>query len=83
MAADHGIDPARWQEMFEVLMGCIARRSARVEPRRRAREFALGLLSDLPRKSCWTLAENAGGATGRPGSPRRSASPRSPHAPPA
>ncbi|AEM82448.1 hypothetical protein Strvi_2740 [Streptomyces violaceusniger Tu 4113] len=41
-------------------MGRIAGRFARVEPRRRAREFVLGLLSDLPRKNCWTLAEYAG-----------------------
>ncbi|SED65294.1 DDE superfamily endonuclease [Streptomyces sp. 3213] len=44
-------------------MGRIAGRFARVEPRRRAREFVLGLLSDLPRKNCWTLAEYAGDAT--------------------
>ncbi|MFI6786150.1 IS701 family transposase [Nonomuraea sp. NPDC050383] len=44
-------------------MGRIAGRFARVEPRRRARELALGLLSDLPRKNCWTLAEYAGDAT--------------------
>ncbi|MFF9859953.1 IS701 family transposase [Streptomyces tendae] len=44
-------------------MGRIAPRFARVEPRRRAREFVLGLLSDLPRKNCWTLAEHAGNAT--------------------
>ncbi|MEW2260931.1 transposase [Streptomyces sp. NPDC047869] len=44
-------------------MGRIAPRFARVEPRRRAREFVLGLLSDLPRKNCWTLAEHAGDAT--------------------
>ncbi|MFE6162129.1 IS701 family transposase [Streptomyces sp. NPDC056486] len=44
-------------------MGRIAGRFARVEPRRRAREFVLGLLSDLPRKNCWTLAEHAGDRT--------------------
>lgn len=57
------MDPARWQEMFEALMGRIEGRFGRVEPRRRAREFVLGLLSDLPRKNCWTLAEHAGDAT--------------------
>ncbi|MCX4455745.1 IS701 family transposase (plasmid) [Streptomyces sp. NBC_01340] len=41
-------------------MDRIARRFARVEPRRRARALVLGLLSDLPRKNCWTLAEHAG-----------------------
>lgn len=50
VAAGHSIDSARWQDTFEALMGRIAGRFARVEPRRRAREFVLGLLSDLPRK---------------------------------
>ncbi|MFJ8586861.1 IS701 family transposase [Streptomyces sp. NPDC093595] len=44
-------------------MGRIAGRFTRVEPRRRAWKFVLGLLSDLPRKNCWTLAEHAGDAT--------------------
>jgi SRSO17 transposase len=44
-------------------MGRIAGRFARVEPRRRARDLVLGLLSDLPIKNCWTLAEHAGHAS--------------------
>src|SRR5260221_10772451 len=44
-------------------MGRFAGRFARVEPRRRARAFVLGLLSGLRRKNCWTLAEQAGDAT--------------------
>lgn len=44
-------------------MSRIAGRFARVEPRRRARALVLGLLSDLPRKNCWTLAEYAGDAS--------------------
>ena len=43
-------------------MGRIAGRFARVEPRRRARAFVLGLLSGLRRKNCWTIAELAGDA---------------------
>jgi SRSO17 transposase len=31
-----------------------------MEPRRRARAFVCGLLADLPRKNCWTIAEHAG-----------------------
>jgi hypothetical protein len=31
-----------------------------VEPRRRARAFVLGLLAELPRKNCWTIAEHLG-----------------------
>ena len=44
-------------------MGRIAGRFARVEPRRRARAFVLGLLSGLRRKNCWTIAEQSGDAT--------------------
>jgi SRSO17 transposase len=49
--------------MFEDLMSRMASRFTRVEPRRRVRAFVLGLLSDLPRKNCWTIAERAGNAT--------------------
>ena len=49
--------------MFDDLMGRVAGRFARVEPRRRAGAFVLGLLADLPRKNCWTIAEHAGDAT--------------------
>src|SRR5215831_17795866 len=35
-------------------------RFRRVEPRRRARAFVLGLLAELPRKNCWTIAEHGG-----------------------
>ncbi|MFF1259233.1 MULTISPECIES: hypothetical protein [unclassified Streptomyces] len=38
VAADHSVDLARWQEAFEGLMGRIAGRFARVEPRRRVRQ---------------------------------------------
>jgi SRSO17 transposase len=38
----------------------MAGRFARVETRRRTRGFVLGLLADLPRKNCWTIAEHAG-----------------------
>ncbi|MER6618691.1 IS701 family transposase [Streptomyces xantholiticus] len=41
-------------------MGRIAGRFARYEPRLRAGRLVLGLLSDLPRKNCWTIAEWAG-----------------------
>jgi SRSO17 transposase len=38
----------------------MAGRFARVETRRRAGTFLHGLLADLPRKNCWTIAEHAG-----------------------
>jgi SRSO17 transposase len=46
--------------MLDELMLRIGSRFFRVEPRRRARAFVLGLLSGLPRKNCWTIAERAG-----------------------
>jgi hypothetical protein len=82
VAAGHSVNPARWQEAFEGLMSRIAGRFTRGESRRRARQLVLGLLSDLPRKNCWTIAEWAGDRTpdgmqhllGRPsGTPTRSA----------
>lgn len=44
-------------------MSRIAGRFTRVEPRFRVRKLVLGLLSDLPRKNCWTIAEWAGERT--------------------
>jgi SRSO17 transposase len=54
------VHPGRWQTGLEELLGRVAGRFGRVEPRRRARAFVLGLLADLPRKNCWTIAEHAG-----------------------
>jgi hypothetical protein len=44
-------------------MGRVAGRFARVDLRRRARAFVRGLLADLPRKNCWTIAEHVGDAS--------------------
>ena len=63
VAAGHSVDPARWQAAFDGLMVRVGGRFARVEPRLRVRAFVAGLLSDLPRKNCWTIAEHAGEAT--------------------
>jgi len=65
VAAGHSVDAdaARWRAGLEELLGRVAGRFSRVEPRRRARAFVQGLLSDLPRKNCWTLAEHAGHAS--------------------
>lgn len=63
MAAGHSVSPDRWQHAFDELMGRIGARFARVEPRRRARAFVLGLLSGLPRANCWTIAEHTGEST--------------------
>jgi SRSO17 transposase len=63
VAAGHSVTPTSWQTALEELLGRVAGRFARVEPRRRARAFVLGLLADLPRKNCWTIAEHAGDAS--------------------
>jgi SRSO17 transposase len=62
VAAGHSVDvdPACWQELFDELLGRVAGRFVRADLRRRARAFVRGLLSDLPRKNCWTIAEHAG-----------------------
>jgi SRSO17 transposase len=63
VAAGHSVDPACWQAAFEGLMSRTAGRFTRVESRRWAGKLVLGLLSDLPRKNCWTIAEWAGDRT--------------------
>jgi SRSO17 transposase len=65
VAAGHSVelDPARWQELFDQLMRRVAGRFARVDLRWRAGAFVRGLLADLPRKNCWTIAEHAGDST--------------------
>jgi hypothetical protein len=63
VAAGHSVNPDRWLGTFDELMLRVGSRFGRVEPRRRARAFVLGLLAELPRKNCWTIAEYAGDAT--------------------
>jgi SRSO17 transposase len=63
VATGHSLDPARWRAAFDEVFGRVAGRFARADLRRRARAFVLGLLADLPRKNCWTIAEHAGDAT--------------------
>jgi len=57
------VGPVGWTAGVDELLERIAGRFGRVELRRRVRGFLLGLLADLPRKNCWTLAEHAGDAT--------------------
>lgn len=49
--------------MFDEVAGRIAGRFGRIEPRRRAENLLLGLVSQLPRTNCWTIAEHVGDAT--------------------
>jgi SRSO17 transposase len=63
VAVGHSVEPARWKAAADELLDRVAGRFPRVETRRRAREFLCGLLADLPRKNCWSIAEHAGNAT--------------------
>lgn len=45
------------------LMSQIAPRFSRVESDRRACDLVMGLMSEVARKNCWTIAEHAGHAT--------------------
>jgi SRSO17 transposase len=63
VAAGHSVDPGRWLDIFDDLMLRTGCRFRRVEARRRARAFVLGLLAGLPRVNCWSIAEHAGDRT--------------------
>jgi SRSO17 transposase len=56
----HSVEPGRWAAETDRLLERMAGRFARVETRQRTRGFVMGLLADLPRKNCWTIAEHAG-----------------------
>ena len=45
------------------LMGSMAACFRRWEPRVTSKKYVRALMSDLPRKNCWTIAEHAGDAT--------------------
>ena len=60
MTAGDSVAAGRWRAEFDALMGRIAGRFGRVEPRRTARAYVTGLLSGVERKNCWWLAEQAG-----------------------
>ena len=51
------------QENLGELHGRLSRCFARVEPLQQARKYVTGLMSDLPRKNCWTISEHAGDRT--------------------
>jgi SRSO17 transposase len=57
------VEADRVGEKLAELMGLLGVHFARVEPFAQAGKYVRGLLSDLPRKNCWTLAEYAGDAT--------------------
>lgn len=60
VAVETTADVDAWQDHFDTAFALIAGRFGRVEPRRQARSFLLGLLSDVDTRSCWQLAEQTG-----------------------
>ena len=60
VAAAHRVDVDRWRCGFNEVLDLIAPHFARHEPLRHAGALMLGLLSDLGRKNCWTIAERSG-----------------------
>ena len=52
-----------WLSGLDALFARVAGRFGRVEPRRQARLYLMGLLAPLERKNGWQLAEAAGDAT--------------------
>lgn len=61
MAVEVSVD--EWREHFDAAFARIAGLFKRVEPRLAARDYLLGLLSDVDTGSCWQLAEQAGHAS--------------------
>ena len=57
------VDAGRAGENLAELMGRLSVHFTRWEPLAQAGKYVRGLLSDLPRKNCWTLAEYAGDPT--------------------
>jgi len=63
LTAAFSIDSDGWLDEFGALMDRIRPRFARYEPARHAAGLMLGLLSNLERKNCWTIAEEHGDVT--------------------
>jgi SRSO17 transposase len=63
LTAVGSIDPDRWLAEFGALVDRIRARFARYEPARHAAGLMLGLVSNLERKNCWTIAEERGDVT--------------------
>jgi hypothetical protein len=60
VAAAHSVDPDRWCTAFGAVIDRIAPRFTRYEPVRHAAGLMLGMVSELNRKNCWTIAERRG-----------------------
>jgi hypothetical protein len=62
-AATARVDPGAWRELFNEMFALIAGEFGQAPPRKRARSYLLGLLSQAERKNGWTIAELAGDVT--------------------
>ncbi|WP_433709592.1 hypothetical protein ACQP2U_24290 [Nocardia sp. CA-084685] len=56
----HSVVIDRWQREFDELTSRVGGRFAQVETRCAAARMLSGMVSELPTKNCWTLAEHAG-----------------------
>ena len=63
MAAAAMVEAGTFGRYLDRLMGSMAGCFRRWEPRASAKKYVRALMSDLPRKNCWTIAEHAGDAT--------------------
>ena len=63
VAAAYSVDVDQWRSGFDEVLDRIAPRFGRCEPLRNAGALMLGLVSDIDRKNCWTLAERCGHAS--------------------
>jgi SRSO17 transposase len=63
MAAAAMVEAEHARQQLDQLLGALGPHFTRVEPFRAAGQYIRGLMSDLPRKNCWSLAEYAGDAT--------------------
>jgi SRSO17 transposase len=60
VAAGHSVEVGLWPALEGQLLDRIAGRFPRVETRQRFTWFLRGMTAELPRKTCWSIAEHAG-----------------------
>jgi SRSO17 transposase len=60
VAAGHSVEAGLWPAVEGQLLDRVAARFPRVETRQRFTRFLRGMLAELPRKTCWSIAEHAG-----------------------
>jgi SRSO17 transposase len=60
VAAGHSVEAGLWPALEGQLLDRVAGRFGRVETRQRLARFLRGMLAELPRKTCWSIAEHAG-----------------------